>query len=134
MLLTATLPSLVYFFLMAKNRGGRFFFTFCLADIVMIWMMLVTGLIDYAVGSDGLVNFILWFAVFRCYYWRLGGCEPGMVAVRCYDGTFLYYIERDGRYPCQPTFATGGYASRSHGVGFIATDLRYYFYRIVSAR
>lgn len=63
-LLTATLPSLVYFFLMAKNRGGRFFFTFCLVDTVMIWMMVVTGLIDYAVGSDGLVNFILRLVAF----------------------------------------------------------------------
>ena len=63
-LLTATLPSLIYFFIMAKNRGGRFFFTFCLVDTVMIWMMMVTGLLDYAVGSDGLVNFALRIAAF----------------------------------------------------------------------
>lgn len=58
-LLTATLPSLIYFFIVSKNRGGRFFFTFCLCDTVMMWMMMVSGLIDYAVGSEGIVNFIL---------------------------------------------------------------------------
>lgn len=58
-LLTATLPSLIYFWIVAKDRGGRFFFTFCLVDTIMIWVMMVTGLIDYAVGSEGLVNFIL---------------------------------------------------------------------------
>ena len=58
-LLTATLPSLIYFFIVAKDRGGRFFFTFCFVDTIMIWVMMVTGLIDYAVGSEGIVNFVL---------------------------------------------------------------------------
>lgn len=63
-LLTATLPSLIYFLAVSKNRGGRFFFTFCLVDTVMIWVMMVTGLIDYAAGSEGLVNFALRMAAF----------------------------------------------------------------------
>lgn len=63
-LLTATLPSLLYFWIMAQNRGGRFFFTFCMVDTVMIWVMMVTGLIDYAVGGEGFVNFILRLATF----------------------------------------------------------------------
>lgn len=63
-LLTATLPSLVYFFIVAKDRGGRFFFTFCLVDTIMIWVMMTTGLIDYAVGSEGLVNFIIRMPLF----------------------------------------------------------------------
>lgn len=58
-LFTATLPSLLYFWVVAKHRDGRFFFTFCLVDTTLIWVMLVTGLIDYAVGSEGLVNFVL---------------------------------------------------------------------------
>lgn len=72
-LLTATLPSLIYFFIVAKNRGGRFFFTFCLCDTVMIWVMMTTGLIDYAVGGEGLVNFILRmiaFPVLLYVVWR----------------------------------------------------------------
>lgn len=56
---TATLTSLAYFLIVAKDRKGRFFFTFCLVDTIMLWVMMVTGLIDYAVGSEGVVNFIL---------------------------------------------------------------------------
>lgn len=63
-LLTATLPSLLYFWIVAKHRGGRFFFTFCMVDTLMIWVMMVTGLIDYAVGSEGLVCFVLRLAAF----------------------------------------------------------------------
>ncbi len=63
-LLTTTLPSLLYFLAVSKNRGGRFFFTFCLVDTAMIWVMMVTGLIDYAVGGEGLVNFALRLASF----------------------------------------------------------------------
>lgn len=73
-LLTATLPSLIYFWIVAKNRGGRFFFTFCLADTVILWVMMVTGLIDYAVGSEGLVTFVLRllaFPVMLAATWRL---------------------------------------------------------------
>jgi len=58
-LFTATLPSLIYFWIVAKDRGGRFFFTFCLVDTIMIWIMMVTGLIDYVSGSEGIVNFVL---------------------------------------------------------------------------
>ena len=57
-LLTASLPSLIYFWIVAKDRGGRFFFTFCMVDTVMIWVMLVTGLLDYFAGSEGIVNFV----------------------------------------------------------------------------
>lgn len=58
-LLTATLSSLLYFWIAAKHRGGRFFFTFCMVDTAVIWMMMVTNLIDYAVGGEGLVIFVL---------------------------------------------------------------------------
>lgn len=63
-LLTTTLPSLLYFLALSKNRGGRFFFTFCMVDTVMIWVMMVTGLLDYAAGSEGIVNFSLRMAAF----------------------------------------------------------------------
>ena len=57
-LITASLPSLIYFWIVAKDRGGRFFFTFCMVDTVMIWVMLVTGLLDFFAGSEGIVNFV----------------------------------------------------------------------------
>lgn len=72
-LLTCTLPSLLYFWIMAKDRGGRFFFTFCMVDTVMMWMMMGTSLIDYAAGSEGIVNFILRllaFPVMLAATWR----------------------------------------------------------------
>lgn len=58
-LFTATLPSLLYLFIVAKDRRGRFFFTFCMVDTVMIWVMSVTGIIDYFMGNTGLVTCIL---------------------------------------------------------------------------
>lgn len=51
-LITATLPSLIYLFIVAEDRGGRFFFTFCLVDTVMIWIMSITGILDYFVGGN----------------------------------------------------------------------------------
>ena len=63
-LLTATLPSMLYFWIVAKNRDGRFFFTFCMVDTVVLWVMAVTGLIDHVVGGEGLVTFVLRLAAF----------------------------------------------------------------------
>lgn len=73
-LLTATLPSLLYFLAVARSRDGRFFFTFCLCDTVMAWALIVTNLIDYAVGGEGLVAVILRLAAFPVMLlltWRL---------------------------------------------------------------
>lgn len=73
-LITGTLTSLIYFWIVAKNRGGRFFFTFSLVDTVMIWVMLATNLVDYAVGGGGLVAFLLrlvFFPVALFVDWRL---------------------------------------------------------------
>lgn len=58
-LLTATIPSLLYFWIVAKDRGGRFFFTFCLVDTIMIWVMSITGIIDIFIGNTGLWTFVL---------------------------------------------------------------------------
>lgn len=68
-LLTTTIPSLLYFFLVSKNRGGRFFFTFCMCDTILLWVMMVSGLIDYAVGSEGLVVFVLRMLAFPTMLW-----------------------------------------------------------------
>lgn len=63
-LLTATIPSLLYFWIVAKDRGGRFFFTFCLVDTVMIWVMSITGIIDIFIGNSGLWTFVLRIVAF----------------------------------------------------------------------
>ena len=38
-LLTCSLPSLCFFWFIAKNRDGRFFFTFCFSDSLMLWII-----------------------------------------------------------------------------------------------
>lgn len=47
LLLTATLPSLIFFYFMAKHRDGRFFFTFCFADTVAYGVIVLTSVMDY---------------------------------------------------------------------------------------
>ncbi len=63
-LFTTSLPSLLYFWIVAKNRGGRFFFTFCMVDTAMIWVMMASGLVDHALGGEGLVTCVLRFVAF----------------------------------------------------------------------
>ncbi|MBQ3103101.1 MAG: GHKL domain-containing protein [Oscillospiraceae bacterium] len=57
-LFTATIPSLLYFWIAAKDRRGRFFFTFCLVDTVMIWVMSITGIVDIFMGNSGFFTFV----------------------------------------------------------------------------
>ncbi len=52
------LPSLVFFFIMAKNRGARFLFTFCVVDTIVLEILLITNLLD---GLIGIENYIIMF-------------------------------------------------------------------------
>ena len=47
MLLTLSLPSMLGFWFLAKHRDGRFFFTFCLVDSVVLEITYLTQIIDY---------------------------------------------------------------------------------------
>lgn len=58
-LLIGTLPTLLLFFLFAKERSAKFVFIFCLADTVSMWVQLSSGLIDYALGGTGVVTLVL---------------------------------------------------------------------------
>ena len=58
-LLTATIPSLLYFWIVAKDQGARFFFTFCVVDTIMIWVMSITGIVDIFIGNTGLWTVVL---------------------------------------------------------------------------
>ena len=58
-LVIGTLPTLLLFFIFAKDRNAKFVFIFCLADTVNMWLQLSSGLIDYAVGGGGVVTLIL---------------------------------------------------------------------------
>ncbi len=50
-LLTCSLPSLIYFWLLSKDRNGKFLLTFCLADTSCLWMMAATNLLDTFLGG-----------------------------------------------------------------------------------
>ncbi len=50
-LLTCSLPSLIYFWLLSKDRNGKFLLTFCLADTSCVWVMAVTNLLDTFLGG-----------------------------------------------------------------------------------
>lgn len=52
MLLTCSLPSLVFFWFLAKNRDGRFLFTFCLVDTIALEILSVTNIINHFISGD----------------------------------------------------------------------------------
>ncbi len=57
-LLTCTLPGFVFFWFMSGDRKGQFLFTFCLADTVSYWIIVVTNLADFYFGGE---KYILMF-------------------------------------------------------------------------
>ena len=58
-LVTCTLPSFFFFWFMSIDRKGQFFFTFCLADTVSCWVMLLTKLLDYYFGGEQYVLMLI---------------------------------------------------------------------------
>ncbi|MEY8236667.1 ATP-binding protein [Lachnospiraceae bacterium 66-29] len=57
--LTCTIPSLFFFYLISKDQKWRFLFTFCLADTVAYWVMIVTNLLDYYLGKEQCVLMLI---------------------------------------------------------------------------
>ena len=52
MLLTLSLPSCIVFWFLAKNRDGRFFFTFCMVDTIILETLFITQIINFYVTPD----------------------------------------------------------------------------------
>lgn len=50
-LVTCSLPSLIYFWLLSADRNGKFLLTFCLADTSCLWLLGVTNLLDTFLGN-----------------------------------------------------------------------------------
>ncbi|MCQ4637608.1 GHKL domain-containing protein [Anaerovorax odorimutans] len=63
-ILTCTLPSMIFYFFMSKDRGGRFFFTFCLVDTIILWLMIVTNLIDVYIHGKGVFMLVSRLLIF----------------------------------------------------------------------
>lgn len=51
-LLTGTLPSFFFFWFMSQDKKGQFFFTFCLADTVSYWLIVLTQILDFYFGGQ----------------------------------------------------------------------------------
>lgn len=51
-ILTCTLPSFLFFWFISKDKKGRFFFTFCMADTVAYWIIVVTNVLDFYFGAQ----------------------------------------------------------------------------------
>jgi len=51
-ILTCTLPSLLFFWFISKDKKGRFLFTFCMADTVAYWIIAVTNVLDFYFGGQ----------------------------------------------------------------------------------
>ncbi|MBQ7325280.1 MAG: GHKL domain-containing protein [Clostridia bacterium] len=59
MLLTLSLPSCIFFWFLAKHRDGRFFFTFCLVDTIVLELISITNIVNHYTTPDTyLVMFI----------------------------------------------------------------------------
>lgn len=62
--LVGSVPTLIFFFVMSRQRNAQFIFIFCLSDTVCMWIELTSALIDYAVDGGGVVTFVLRLAAF----------------------------------------------------------------------
>ena len=51
LLLTCSLPSLVFFWFLARHRDGRFLFTFCMSDTLMLLILHSTSILDFFLGD-----------------------------------------------------------------------------------
>lgn len=64
LLLTASLPSLIFFFFLAKHRGGRYIFTFCLADTLVLELIYATGIMGHFLENSDLFLFLSRLLIF----------------------------------------------------------------------
>lgn len=59
MTFTVLLPSVIFFYFMAKNRGTRFVFTFCIVRTVSLAIIISTAMVDIAIfGDSGVFSFV----------------------------------------------------------------------------
>lgn len=65
MLLTLSLPSAVVFWILAKNRDGRFFFIFCMVDTLVLEIVYITQILNNFISPD---TYIFMFAVRMAIY------------------------------------------------------------------
>lgn len=57
--LTCVIPSFVFFFFMAKHRNMKFVFTFCLVDTIILWILLLTRILDEICGLGNCIVMLI---------------------------------------------------------------------------
>lgn len=69
-IVTCTLPSLLIFWFISEDKKGRFFFTFCVADTVALWVISATNVADYYfAGGQCILMFIGRMVLFPLIEW-----------------------------------------------------------------
>ena len=70
MLATLSLPSCLIFWYLAKFRDGRFFFTFCVVDTIVLEILYITNILNHYLTPDSyLVMFILRLVAYPALEW-----------------------------------------------------------------
>ena len=69
LLLTCSLPSLIFYWILAKHRDGRFFFTFCFADTLSLEIIYITNLLDFFLGNSYIFMFVSRLLLFPVLAW-----------------------------------------------------------------
>lgn len=72
--LTCTVPSFLFFYVLSADRNFKFIFSFCLADTSCLWIMVVTNLLDYFLGGGQyvmmLISRLIAFPLIEYLIWR----------------------------------------------------------------
>ncbi len=70
--LTCTIPSMLFFWIISADRKGQFLFTFCLSDTVSLWIIVISNLLDFYLGMERcILMFILRLLAFPLAEWLI---------------------------------------------------------------
>ncbi len=70
LILTCTVPSIIFFFAIAKNRNWKFLFTFCVVDTLSYEVLAISRIIDYFLcGDKYIAMFIIRLVAFPLMEW-----------------------------------------------------------------
>lgn len=102
-LLTCSIPSFIFLYLISADKRFRFLLTFCLADTTCLWLMAVTNLMDYFLGGGKyvlmfisrmvvfpLVEYLAWRYLRKPYHELQASVEKGWGVFA--GMTMLYYL------------------------------------------
>lgn len=72
MLLICSLPSFIFFWLIAKYRDGRFLFTFCIIDTIVLEIIYITNIIDFFLpGNNYIFLFVSRLIIYPVLEWLI---------------------------------------------------------------